>query len=117
MKYLILIALSATLMSCTKEDAKKKLAKVLTANISETIIENLECSNSDAVKLDVGAKVDEMLKIEAQSSSIASQICGSMVELIVPQLIQSGLPAAWECSAEGATGNAIELAKKGCEKL
>lgn len=115
-KLLLMLVVAISFASCTKEGIKTEASKFITENVSKVIVAELECAQVDAVKADVKAQVDKLLKINAETSFGAS-FCNSMVDLAVPQLIKSGVPATWECTAATATANVVELAKKGCAKL
>jgi hypothetical protein len=112
-----LIALTLLTVSCSKEDAKKKAADLVTTNLSNVVVAQLQCAQPDAVKADIKAKVDDLFKVQAQTDSVGSMFCNSVVEIIVPQLVQAGIPATWECTAANATDKVVELAKQGCAKL
>ena len=118
MKSFVFVTLMALLsVSCSKEDAKQKAADLVTSNVSNVLVTNLECSNADAVKADVGAQVNKLFKIEAEAASLGEAFCNSVVDIVVPQLVSAGIPATWGCTAAGATDKVVELAKKGCAKL
>jgi hypothetical protein len=117
MKMLVTVMAMALLVGCSKEDAKKKAAELVTSNVSSVLVNSLECTNADAVKADVGAQVDKLFKIEAEAKSMGEAFCNSVVDIVVPKLVSAGLPAAWGCKATSATAEVLELAKKGCSSL
>jgi hypothetical protein len=112
-----LIALSLVLVGCSGKDVKQTAADLVTNNLSTVVVTQLQCAQADAVKADIKAKVDALFKVEAQTDSLGSAFCNSVVDIIVPQLVQAGIPATWECSAANATDKVVELAKQGCAKL
>lgn len=117
-KSFVLVALMALLtVSCSKDEAKKKVADLVTSNVSSVLVTSLECANADVVKADVGAQVNKLFKIEAETASMGEAFCNSVVDIVVPQLITAGIPATWGCTAASATADVVELAKKGCAKL
>ncbi len=113
-----LVFVSVLSVSCSKEDVKVKTAGLVTTNVSTLIVTNLECANSAAVTADVKAKVDEVLKIQAEGNIVAETFCKTVVDLVVPQVVGVTLPTAWECKATAATESVTGLIKeKGCAKL
>ena len=99
-KVLFLVVIMSLFVSCTK--GKETAANLVTDNLSGIIIK---------------AEVDKLFKIEAETASIASAFCNTVVDILVPQLVQAGIPATWECSADNASDKVADLAKQGCAKL
>lgn len=113
-----LVLVSVLSVSCSKEDVKVKTSALVTTNLSTAIVTSLECANSAAVTADVKAKVDDLLKIQAEGNIVAETFCKTVVDLVVPQLIGAALPVTWECKATTASASVTDLLKaKGCEKL
>lgn len=114
---LVVIMMALLFVSCSKEDVKQKAANLVTTNVSNIIVTSLECTNADVVKSDVAAQVNKLFKIEAETASVGSAFCNTVVDIVVPQLITAGIPATWGCTATAATEDVVALAKKGCDKL
>jgi hypothetical protein len=113
----VMIALSLALVSCSGKDVKQGAANLVTDNLSSVVVAQLQCAQADAVKADIKLKVDALFKVEAETSSLGGAFCNSVVDIVVPQLVQAGIPATWECTAANATDKVVELAKQGCAKL
>lgn len=113
---LILTALCYVAMSCTK--AKETAADLVTANVSSVLVKELQCAQGDKVKADIKAGTDKLLNIQAETAkaSVSAAFCYTVVEILVLQVVNAGIPTAWECSAADASANVVELAKKGCER-
>lgn len=116
---LVLVAFAIVMVSCTKEEIKDKICetgKVGAAVVAVKISEELACSNVDAIKADLEAKLIDLKVCEVKAkSALGDAICGPMVEgLFVGGISQ--LPAAWNCTGGELAAELKAKLIAACEK-
>lgn len=101
---ILLVAFAIATVSCTKDEIKDQICeagKVGTAVVAVKLSEELACTNLEAIKVDLEAKLVDLKlcpKVEGLAkSAIGDAICGPMVEGLVGGSLTQ-LPAAWGCT-------------------
>ena len=141
---LFLLFVATNFTACTSNKVKTKLAEKVSHTASKVIVAELQCANADVVHEDVLEKmhklfkVEEMLKVEAESMATSPVVMG-MVALdsspsldskvlvcrtitgallpIVLDLAKAGKLSTWGCTVEKGETVLMELVYQGCDRL
>lgn len=118
MKFIVIVMVMVALVSCTKQEVKTNAADLVATNLSTAISTGLECAKPEVVAADVKVKVYDLFKIQAQGNIVAATFCKTVVDIVIPQVINVALPKTWECKATNVDAKVTDLLKtKACEKL
>ena len=120
-KFALLVAILATVVACDKgsmDAVKRNIGDALTNATAPAIVTTLQCANEAEVRKDVKEAVYKVLKVEdLTEKSLASVMCKSVLDTVVPQLLGAAINPGWECSASDVQGTIKMVTDMACDKL
>lgn len=106
---LIFFMLFAT--SCNKDYQVFIKEKAVPA-MAKGIATGLECAKPDIIEADIN-KALKFVKIET-ANPVIGEACSAAVKMLVPILIEKGIPKSWECKGTMATKGLIAIGDAAC---
>lgn len=121
MKYLMILVLMFSFISCTGQNGEPSPVKVVTADmvggaLSSSVVTVLTCENSELVKKDIGNMVNGWFSLP-QNKGILGEVCKLAVNAVIPMIFTGTtllVKPEWKCTGKATSDLTSKLAGMAC---